>query len=49
VLDFQANTIEARRWMRGILEQTKAARDEGFDVILHKIDDAGLPQKTPDN
>ena len=25
VLDFQANTIEARDWMRGIMEQTTAA------------------------
>ncbi len=86
VLDFQANTIEARSWMRGILEQTKAShklhvlcvsdeiciarlrarnaagnhpfalteeqfsqlskhfilptRDEGFDIIIHKTDDA---------
>lgn len=86
VLDFQANTIEARSWMRGILEQTKAshklhvldvsdeiciarlrvrnaagdhpfapteeqfsqlskhfnlpARDEGFDIVIHKTDDA---------
>lgn len=86
VLDFQANTIEARSWMRDILEQTKAShklhvldvsdeicitrlrarnaaddhpfapteeqfsqlskhfnlpsQDEGFDIIIHKIDDA---------
>jgi len=25
VLDFQANTIESRNWMRGILDQTNAA------------------------
>ena len=25
VLDFQANTIESRKWMRGILDQTSAA------------------------
>lgn len=32
VLDFQANTVEARNWMRGILEQTDAAH------ILHVLD-----------
>lgn len=32
VLDFQANTIEARRWMRDILEQTDAAHK------LHVLD-----------
>jgi predicted kinase len=32
VLDFQANTIAARHWMRGILEQTKAAHK------LHVLD-----------
>lgn len=32
VLDFQANTITSRDWMRGILEQTKAANK------LHVLD-----------
>ena len=32
VLDFQANTIEARSWVRGILEQTKASHK------LHVLD-----------
>lgn len=32
VLDFQANTVEARRWMRGILDQT------GADHVLHVLD-----------
>lgn len=32
VLDFPANTIEQRRWMRGILEQTRAAH------VLHVLD-----------
>lgn len=32
VLDFQANTIEARNWMRGILTQTNAAHK------LHVLD-----------
>lgn len=32
VLDFQANTIASRDWMRGILEQTQAAH------ILHVLD-----------
>jgi predicted kinase len=32
VLDFQANTREARSWMRGILEQTNAAH------VLHVLD-----------
>ncbi|MGH1458379.1 MAG: AAA family ATPase [Paracoccaceae bacterium] len=32
VLDFQANTIASRDWMRGILEQTKAAHK------LHVLD-----------
>ena len=32
VLDFQANTAEARSWMRGILEQTKASH------ALHVLD-----------
>ena len=32
VLDFQANTREARAWMRGILEQTQAAH------VLHVLD-----------
>lgn len=32
VLDFQANTIEARNWMRGILDQTNASHK------LHMLD-----------
>ncbi len=32
VLDFQANTIESRRWMRGLLDQTNAAHE------LHVLD-----------
>jgi predicted kinase len=32
VLDFQANTVEARNWMRGILEQTDASH------VLHVLD-----------
>lgn len=32
VLDFQANTIESRSWMQGILAQTKAAH------MLHVLD-----------
>ena len=32
VLDFQANTVEARAWMRGILEETGAAH------VLHVLD-----------
>lgn len=32
VLDFQANTVEARHWMRGILDQT------GADHVLHVLD-----------
>ncbi|WP_323766715.1 ATP-binding protein [Antarctobacter sp.] len=32
VLDFQANTLEARQWMRGILEQTNARH------VLHVLD-----------
>ncbi|SMY08363.1 AAA family ATPase [Flavimaricola marinus] len=32
VLDFQANTVEARQWMRGILDQT------GADHQLHHLD-----------
>ena len=32
VLDFQANTVEARSWMRGILDQTNAAH------VLHLLD-----------
>jgi predicted kinase len=32
VLDFQANTVASRDWMRGILEQTKAAHE------LHVLD-----------
>ncbi|WP_092643572.1 AAA family ATPase [Jannaschia faecimaris] len=32
VLDFQANTIEARKWMRSVLEQTNA------DHQLHVLD-----------
>ena len=32
VLDFQANTLEARNWMRGILAQTNAAHK------LHVLD-----------
>lgn len=37
VLDFQANTIEARKWMRGILDQTDASH------ILHVLD---VPDET---
>lgn len=32
VLDFQANTLESRKWMRGILDQTNAAHK------LHVLD-----------
>ncbi|WP_226780601.1 AAA family ATPase [Oceaniglobus trochenteri] len=32
VLDFQANTVEARNWMRGMLEQTDASH------VLHVLD-----------
>ena len=32
VLDFQANTVEARSWMRGILDRTGAAH------VLHLLD-----------
>lgn len=32
VLDFQANTVEARAWMRGILNQTNASH------VLHLMD-----------
>ncbi|MCK0151378.1 ATP-binding protein [Marivita sp. S6314] len=32
VLDFQANTVDARRWMRGIVEQTQASH------ALHVLD-----------
>jgi predicted kinase len=32
VLDFQANTVVARSWMRGIVEQTNAAH------VLHLLD-----------
>lgn len=32
VLDFQANTVEARSWMRGILDETSAAH------VLHLLD-----------
>jgi len=32
VLDFQANTVESRAWMRGILDQTQAAH------VLHVCD-----------
>lgn len=32
VLDFQANTVDARNWMRGILEQTDASH------VLHYLD-----------
>ncbi|QDC10777.1 ATP-binding protein [Oceanicola sp. D3] len=32
VLDFQANTVEARSWMRGILDKTNAAH------VLHLLD-----------
>ncbi len=32
VLDFQANTVEARRWMRDVLAETKAAH------VLHHLD-----------
>lgn len=32
VLDFQANTVDARKWMRGILDQTQA------DHQLHVLD-----------
>ncbi|MEO9825131.1 MAG: ATP-binding protein [Paracoccaceae bacterium] len=32
VLDFQANTIESRKWMRGLLDQTEA--DHQFHVLV---------------
>ncbi len=32
VLDFQANTVDARSWMRGTLDETKAAH------VLHLLD-----------
>lgn len=32
VLDFQANTVEARSWMRGVLDQTNASH------VLHLLD-----------
>lgn len=32
VLDFQANTVEARAWMRGLIDQS------GADHILHLLD-----------
>jgi len=48
VLDFQANTVESRTWMRDVLEGTAArcqlnlleppAPEEGFTVIRHGED-----------
>lgn len=32
VLDFQANTVESRAWMRGVLDQTNA--DHRFHVLM---------------
>ena len=32
ILDFQANTVDARKWMRGILEQTDSSH------VLHVLD-----------
>ncbi|WP_417209658.1 AAA family ATPase [Antarctobacter sp.] len=42
VLDFQANTLEARQWMRGILQQTNARHvlyvlDVPDDVCLARL------------
>lgn len=32
VLDFQANTVDSRAWMRGLLDQTNA--DHQFHVLM---------------
>ncbi|MEP5155347.1 ATP-binding protein, partial [Planktotalea sp.] len=42
VLDFQANTVQSRKWMRGILEQTKAQNklhilDVPDDICLARL------------